>query len=308
MADLNWTNLHRANLSDADLREVRLSNADLSRADLSRADLNKANLNGANLNGANLNGANLRDADLSRAILRAANLSETNFDSANIGWTVFGDTDLSVVEGLESVTHRGPSTIGIDTIYRSGGKIPELFLRGAGVPDEFITYMASLVGKPIDFYSCFISYSSKDEAFAKRLHSALQSEGVRCWFAPEDLKIGSKIWDTIEGSIKVYDKLIIILSQHSIISKWVEREVEAAFEEERNRKAQHREDETVLFPIRLDEEVMKTTKAWAADIRRTRHVGDFRHWKQHDAYQQAFERLLRDLRAEGRKADYDRGR
>jgi hypothetical protein len=33
------------------------------------------------------------------------------------------------------------------------------------------------------------------------------------------------------------------------------------------------------------------------NIRRTRHIGDFSRWKDHDAYQQAFERLLRDLKA-----------
>ena len=54
----------------------------------------------------------------------------------------------------------------------------------------------------------------------------------------------------------------------------------------------------VLFPIRLDSAVMDTDQAWAADIRRTRHVGDFSRWKDYDAYQKAFERLLRDLKAE----------
>jgi hypothetical protein len=33
----------------------------------------------------------------------------------------------------------------------------------------------------------------------------------------------------------------------------------------------------------------------AADVLRTRHIGDFANWKDHDAYQKAFERLLRDL-------------
>ena len=32
----------------------------------------------------------------------------------------------------------------------------------------------------------------------------------------------------------------------------------------------------------------------AANIRRTRHIGDFRGWKDHDAYAKALERLLRD--------------
>jgi hypothetical protein len=33
-------------------------------------------------------------------------------------------------------------------------------------------------------------------------------------------------------------------------------------------------------------------------MRRGRNIGDFSKWKQHDAYQTAFARLLRDLKAE----------
>jgi hypothetical protein len=84
----------------------------------------------------------------------------------------------------------------------------------------------------------------------------------------------------------------VVLSEHSIHSAWVEKEVEMAFEEEGKRQ------KTVLFPVRLDAAVMETDQAWAADIRRTRHIGDFENWKDHDAYQQAFERLLRDLKEE----------
>jgi len=148
-------------------------------------------------------------------------------------------------------------------------------------------------GNPIDYYTCFISYSSHDEPFAKRLYADLQHEGVRCWFAPEDLKIGDKIRHRIDESIHLYDKLLLVFSEHAVKSEWVEHEVEAAFEKER----QHHKE--VLFPVRLDEAVMQTTEAWAADIRRTRHIGDFTSWKQHDDYQQALERLLRDLKAEG---------
>jgi len=129
------------------------------------------------------------------------------------------------------------------------------------------------------------------QAFAERLYGDLQVRGVRCWFAPEDLKIGDKFRARIDESIRIHDKLLLVLSQDSIRSQWVEREVETAFERER------RENRTVLFPIRLDDGVMETTEAWAADIRRTRHIGDFTGWKDHDSYQQAFERLLRDLKA-----------
>ena len=41
---------------------------------------------------------------------------------------------------------------------------------------------------------------------------------------------------------------------------------------------------------------MESKTGWAADIRRSRHIGDFRRWKGHDAYRKALERLLRDLK------------
>jgi hypothetical protein len=146
----------------------------------------------------------------------------------------------------------------------------------------------------IQFYSCFISYSSKDQDFANRLHTDLQSAGVRCWFAPEDLKIGDKLRPSFDDAIQLHDKLMVILSESSVKSPWVEKEVETAFEKER------KQNRTVLFPIRLDDAVMETQEAWAADIRRTRHIGDFRDWKNHDSYRNAFDRLVRDLRAEGK--------
>src|SRR6266566_8014370 len=169
----------------------------------------------------------LRGRDGGNIILLLDNLRD-----AIVGYTSFGDVDMSVVKNLETVKHQGPSTIGIDTIYRSQGNIPEVFLKGAGVDDTFITYIRSLVGKPIEYYSCFISYSSKDDAFARRLYESLQSNNVRCWFAPEDLKIGDKIRTGIDEAIRMHDKLLLILSENSVESAWVEKEVETAFDKE----------------------------------------------------------------------------
>ena len=288
-ADLRKADLSGANLSEADLSEANLIKANLIKADLSWADLGLADLSGADLSGADLSGAHLSWAHLSKADLSMADLSGSLMD-----YTMLGAIDLSVVKGLEKVRHHGPSSIGIDTIYLSKGNIPEAFLRRAGVPDHFITYMKSLVVSPIEYYSCFISYSSKDEDFAKRLYADLQTEHVRCWFAPEDLKIGEKFRPRIDEAIRWYDKLLLVLSENSVNSPWVEKEVETAFEKERRQKR------LVLFPIRLDDAVMETREAWAADIRRMRHIGDFRQWKDHDSYKKAFAGLLRDLKAKDR--------
>jgi hypothetical protein len=177
-------------------------------------------------------------------------------------------------------------------LYRSEGAIPEAFVQGTGAPDVFLDYMRSLVAKPIEYYTCFISYSSKDQDFAERLYADLQHKGVRCWYAPEDLKIGDKFRTRIDESIRLNDKLLLILSEHSVNSPWVEKEVETAFEKE------HHNNSLVLFPIKLDETVMHTDQAWAADIRRMRHIGDLTRWKDHDAYQRGLKRLLRDLKQE----------
>jgi uncharacterized protein YjbI with pentapeptide repeats len=325
-AYLHRANLREANLNDANLHGANLSGANLGGANLSEAILISANLQGANLHGANLSiaklgAANLIIADLSEAILSGAKLNDanltearlinTNLIGANLSRavftqtvlfnTVFVDVDLSECIDLGGAMHLSPSRIGIDTIYRSRGKIPHAFLRGIGVPDNFIEYMGSLTGTAFDYYSCFISYSAKDQEFAERLYADLQTQGVRCWFAPEDFKIGQKIRPGIDEAIRIHDKLLLVLSESSVKSAWVEKEVETAFEKER------KEDKTVLFPVRLDEAVFQTDVTWAADIRRTRHIGDFRNWQKHADYKKAFERLLRDLKADKQKTRKQNG-
>ena len=60
------------------------------------------------------------------------------------------------------------------------------------------------------------------------------------------------------------------------------------------------QNELVLFLISLDKQVKQSNVPWAVDLRRTRHFGDFSRWKDQNAYQQAFKRLLLDLRSHGR--------
>jgi hypothetical protein len=217
------------------------------------------------------------------------------FSEAIAGFTIFKEVDLGVAIGLERMFHQFPSSIDIETLHVSGGRIPEAFLRGSGVPESFVVQIPALVAamQPIQFYSCFISYSSKDQEFADRLHADLQSKGVRVWFAPHDMKIGARIRPTIDESIRVYDKLLLVLSEHSVSSQWVEQEVETALTKEREP-----EGKTVLFPVRIDDAVMEIKSGWPALLKNTRNVGDFTDWKDHDSYQRAFDRLLRDLKAE----------
>jgi uncharacterized protein YjbI with pentapeptide repeats len=292
-----WNEWRKANRKVS----LRLQGADLRQTDLVGADLSWGNLIHVDFQEANLGGADLTGAHLSDAIFNGANLRGANLRSAVLQCTILADVDLSETQGLEAAIHYGPSTIGIDTIYKSRGKIPEVFLRGCGVPETFITFQGSLVIGPIEFYSCFISYSNRNEDidFAERLYVDLQSKGVRCWYAPEDLKIGDRFRVRIDESIRMHDKLLMILSKDSVESQWVEKEVETAMEREREQGR----NSVILFPITLDDAIYNEKSGWAADIKRTRHIGDFKGWKNHDEYRKAFDRLLRDLRTESSRRE-----
>lgn len=323
-ADLTGANLGYARAADANFRGAYLPEAYVACANLRGANLRGANLANAylagiklteaDLGGANLTGANLTFAKLHRADLTSANLTRADLSRAVVAETIFANVDLSKTRGLEGVegcSHDGPSAIDHRTL-RLSGQLPLSFLRGCGLSDweiqatkvykqgisqEEITDIAYEIARlrgeqPIQFYSCFISYSSKDDDFAGRLHADLQDTGIRCWFAPEDMKIGDRIRTRIDEVIRLHEKLLLVLSANSIDSDWVEKEVETAFEKERQTKS------TVLFPVRLDDAVIESKAGWAADIKRARHIGDFRRWKDQDGYHKAFKRLVRDLRVE----------
>jgi hypothetical protein len=162
--------------------------------------------------------------------------------------------------------------------------------------------------RPIEFYSCFVSHSSQDAPIAQRINDDLRKNGIESWYAPEDLKIGDRFRLQIDESIKLHDKVLLILSRSSVRSTWVESEVETALEHERRRSQDLPENDwrsaTILFPICIDDAVFEASSGWAAEVRRTRHIGDFRSWQDPDRYEAALKRLLRDLAA----SDYMQGR
>lgn len=310
-ADLTGSYLVKAKLSKANMKKAKLSRASLSMADLTgayiagaeliRADLVEADLTGANLIKAGLIGAILKRSNLTGAVLKGAGLLQADLsgavlpgailDKAVTGGTLFIDIDISQTKGLETIQHLFPSIIGIDTIYRSRGNIPEVFLRGCGVPGDFLTAMKLLVGSPIDYYSCFISHSALDIQFIDRLYVDLQAKGIRTWYFPEDAQWGETVWGEIDKSIKLYDKLVVVCSENSLQSGPVVREIERALNRE------DREHKNILFPVRIDDYLFHKWDHPRKDDVTAKVVGDFRQWKNVDKYQDAFNRLLKNLKA-----------
>ncbi|HJR07612.1 MAG TPA: toll/interleukin-1 receptor domain-containing protein [Pyrinomonadaceae bacterium] len=299
-ADLIGTNLTGTNLSDANLSDANFSYADLIGADFSYAEFIGADFSYADLIGANLSGTNLIGANLKGSTVNGA-----DFTNSIMGYTTLASIDLSEAKGLETVKHHFPSTIGIDSLYKSQGKIPKPFLHGCGVPDDFIPFIPSHFGirQAIQFYSCFISYSTKDEEFARRLHSRMRDEHLRVWFAPEDIKGGQKLHEQIEYAIQLHDRLLIVLSEDSMQSEWVITEIQKA------RQTEIEDKRRKLFPITIvNFDKVKSWNRFDADTGRDLakevreyYIPDFSNWKDHDAFEKAFERLLRDLKSDDKR-------
>jgi uncharacterized protein YjbI with pentapeptide repeats len=303
-ANLRGANLQGANMTGSNLRSTRmnsanLSNANVSRANMSNAELIRANLYGADLSGTNLRGAVLKDANLIGTNLTGANLDGADLSNAIIGATLFGNVDLSNVKGLETLLHLGPSTVGIDTIYKSKGKIPVVFLKNAGVPRHLIDYIELFVDQNKKYYSCFISYTEKNEEFALKLYEDLQANGVRCWLATEKLKKRDRNHTIIDSAVKLHDKVILILSEDSLEKDWAENEFNYAIEKESRRGL------TTLVPIILDDAVKYTEKPWAIKMRRSRYMYDFSMWQENDSYHENFGYLIEGLSAEEEPYTYD---
>lgn len=298
-ANLENVNLSRCSIAFADLRGANLGDADLRYSSFADSRLTAANLINADLRKTDLSGADLGRANLAGARLEDTRLTGTNFEASVFGGTSFGNVDLSEARNIESAIHWAPSKISIDTVYQSRGCIAEGFLRGAGVPENFISYMKSLGGAAFEFYSCFISYSTVDQEFAERLYADLQARGVRCWFAPHNLQGGRKVHEQIDEAIRLYEKLLLILSDASMSSNWVKTEIANARAKEAQQARQ------MLFPISLVSfDRIRSWKLFDADTGidsareiREYFVPDFSNWKDHDSYQQAFDRLVKDLKA-----------
>jgi uncharacterized protein YjbI with pentapeptide repeats len=305
-ADSSWPSLSHpdlrgADLSGADLRGADLSQAHLKAADLRGADLSAADLSGADLGAADLGGASLRGANLMWATLSNTTLDGADFKDARMGGTVLKSLNLSAALNIQSVRFYRPCAMTTDTLYASQGAVPESFLRGAGLPEEMIRHLPYLIGhaSPIDFYSCFISYSHADESFARRLHDGLQGRGIRCWRDEHEILPGDDMKDAIDRGIRLWDKVLLCCSEASLKSWWVDKEIDKALAKEEGLWKQRQKKVVAIIPLNLDGFLFNGWESGQASMIKTRLAADFTGWEKDNAkFEEQFERLVKALRAD----------
>ena len=244
----------------------------------------------AEFNGARLGHANMSDGVFFRSLVcgtfDSTNLSGADFEQAYLTGAIFRNVDLSEVRNLGQANCYPENSIDARTIVLSG-RLPKLFYRSCGLPDE----LARQVKAKSTSVRCFLSYASYDESFVRTLHRDLEKNGIETWFAPSDLEIGARLRPSFDKAIVGCHKLILVLSKRSIKSHWVEQEVETAFEQERL------QNRTILVPICIDSAVMKSRSGWAAHLRRTRNIGFFPTKVRDEKYFDVFYRLIGDIRS-----------
>lgn len=327
--DFRDARLTRVDFRDANLQKARLTLANLSRAALIGTALHRATLKEARLAHTIIMNADLRDTDLSSAYLHKGVLANTDltgaylykahfsevylnnskFTNASLADTTLAASDLSLAIDLEKTYHHGPSTVGIDTLHKSKGKIPESFLRGCGLSDSDIEYAklsaADLTTEQtnkilyrmfdlratqaIQLSPLFISYSHADATFVDKLEGHLNGKGIRFWRDIHDMKSG-RMETQVDRAIRQNPTVLLILSEHSLQSDWVEHEVRTA------RGLEKEMQRDVLCPVALDDSWKNS--AWPRRIMEQvmeYNILDFSTWEDDSKFGSTFNRLIDGL-------------
>ena len=151
-------------------------------------------------------------------------------------------------------------------LIECGWKLSETFLKGCGLsPWEVVSaklydpgltpvQLTDLQYEIFDLRSkgslyiggVFISYSWDDSKFVDKLYDHLTREGVSVWLDRHDMVAGD-IQKQVHRAIRSKDVVVLVLSESSIESDWVENELDMAREKEKE------ESRDVLCPVALDD-------------------------------------------------------
>ncbi len=79
----------------------------------------------------------------------------------------------------------------------------------------------------------FVSHAEPDRRRAMSLVAELEKAGFRCWIAPRDIPKGADFRESILGAIDACAAFMLVFSSHANTSKWVDRELAEADEQEK---------------------------------------------------------------------------
>ena len=91
-------------------------------------------------------------------------------------------------------------------------------------------------------YNLFVSCSAEDEKMARAIVDRLEMWNVRCWMASHNVLPGRDFVDEIITAIDECDYFVVLLSEESYSSVWVEKEILLALDKHK-----------YIIPLLIDE-------------------------------------------------------
>lgn len=92
----------------------------------------------------------------------------------------------------------------------------------------------------------FLSHSSADKPFIRQLAADLTAAGITVWLDEQRIKVGESIPEKISQGLAESDYFLLAISQNSVESEWVKKELNGALINEVQRRSVH------VLPLKLD--------------------------------------------------------
>jgi len=125
----------------------------------------------------------------------------------------------------------------------------------------------------------FISHSTKDKPFVRKLAADLVASGVKVWVDEQRILVGDSIPEKIAQGLAESDFFLIVVSQNSINSAWVQKELSGALVNEIERR------KVTVLPVKLDDASMP-------DSIKDKAYADFR-----GSYDEGLNKLIQSIKA-----------
>src|SRR6266498_3246329 len=157
-------------------------------------------------------------------------LRNSVFLNASIYKGVFIDCRLNRDTIIMTKESKYPNYVSLDfqTILKSDDLNFSVLRKYFNIHTPDIKSIASGVTSEINFRNVFISYSFKDNPFARLLNDQLSENGVKTFLWEKDAPGGEYLADIMEENIKKHDRILFIASQNSIKSKACQFEISEA--------------------------------------------------------------------------------
>jgi len=100
-------------------------------------------------------------------------------------------------------------------------------------------------GDPVSHIRLFVAHSHKDE-IAERIANALEEEGFDVWYSKKSIKVGESLTEKISKGLTEGDFLVVVLSENSVQSDWMKKELSMGVILELEKKS------IFILPVRTD--------------------------------------------------------